>query len=218
MKTTVSFDIRYLKAAAMAVSTEETLYYLNGVLAEMRDSGQLRLVATDGHRMAIFAPDCESHQFETFKIIVPADVIAKIKINRRSEEQCALSIDTAENRFALSYDGVEYAFTPIDGTFPDYGRFVPQSCDGSIAQFNAGYVESFVKMQRLWGGRGHSANPGVGISHNGGGPALITFWEPDVKGFGVLMPMRGSAMDTPPYWYKEPESAMFHVVGGRVTL
>ena len=36
-----------------AASADETRYNLNGVYLEVLDSGKLRMVATDGHRLAL---------------------------------------------------------------------------------------------------------------------------------------------------------------------
>ena len=53
MENTVSFNPKWLKAAAMIAARRDIRYYLNGVLVEVFEK-EARLVATDGHRMVIF--------------------------------------------------------------------------------------------------------------------------------------------------------------------
>ena len=45
--------LEMIKKTAFAISTDETRYILNGVFFEPREGGKVRMVATDGHRLAL---------------------------------------------------------------------------------------------------------------------------------------------------------------------
>src|SRR5215471_9263617 len=45
--------LEMIRKTAFAISTDETRYILNGVFFEPREGGKVRMVATDGHRLAL---------------------------------------------------------------------------------------------------------------------------------------------------------------------
>ena len=189
----IKFDFRAFKAAALCVSSEQVRYYLNGVFAEYKN-GALILVATDGHRLIAVNPESNgpAPNGPEFGIIIPSDVIARIKISKYA----TLGDLVCEGgQWRLEYDGLKIGFNPIDGTFPDWRRIVPSETSGEAAQFNAAYLTDFGKASKLLGGDTRPV-----VSHNGEGPALISF-QADFEVFGVLMPFRASIIPTkPPAW------------------
>lgn len=189
----IQFDFRALKAAAFCVSSEETRFYLKGVFAEYKD-GNLLLVATDGRRLIAVHPDSNgpAPHGPAFEIIIPSDVIARIKLGRRDTMG---DLVCEAGQWALHYDGLKIGFTPIDGTFPDWRRIVPSETSGDTAQFNAAYLVDFAKASKMLGGDTRPV-----VAYNGEGPALIGF-QSDIDAFGVLMPFRASIVPTtPPAW------------------
>ena len=173
----MQINIRLLKAAALAASKEQTRYYLNGVAVQADAKGSY-LVATDGHRLLAFRQSTEAH--ESVAIIIPSDIIAGIKLNKHVE--IAELTRESETAWRLDYCGTSIIFAPADGTFSDWRRAVPETTDGTPAQFNPAYVGDMAKVMKALGASI------CGIAYNGQGPALVTFGEA-VDGFGVLMPM-----------------------------
>lgn len=120
-----------LRKVAWAVSTEETRYYLNGVCWSASAKGT-RLIATDGHRLAIcrYAGNEANANF--------TNIIPRKTINFLIKFLDGLDIDVHEivkgnNEDRLTLDflapGIEIRTKLIDGTFPDIDRVVPQRCD-----------------------------------------------------------------------------------------
>jgi DNA polymerase-3 subunit beta len=196
----VQFDFRALKAAALCASNEETRYYLKGVFVEFNDAGLLT-VATDGHRLLVARPhySVEMPNQPHFGIIIPLDVIARLKISRNQNYG---DLVCEAGAWRLAYDGLSIGFKPVDGTFPDWRRVVPREISGETAQFNPAYMVDFAKAAKAMGG---DARPTIG--YNGEGPALITL-QADIEAFGVLMPYRASIVaTTPPGWiYAKPKA------------
>lgn len=189
----IQFDFRALKAAAFCVSSEETRFYLKGVFAEYKN-GALILVATDGHRLIAVHPNSNgpAPNRPEFGIIIPSDVLARIKLGRRDTMG---DLVCEAGQWALHYDGLKIGFTPIEGTFPDWRRIVPSETSGEAAQFNAAYLNDFAKASKMLGGDTRPV-----LAHNGDGPGLVSFHS-DIDAFGVLMPFRASIVPTkPPAW------------------
>lgn len=179
----MQLNIRLLKAAALAAGKEQVRYYLAGVAVQADANGSY-LVATDGHRLLAFRQSEAAHEGDAISLIIPSDIIAGIKLNKNVE--IAELTRESDNAWRLDYCGTSIIFAPVDGTFPDWRRVVPETTDGTPAQFNPAYVGDMAKVMKALGASI------CGIAYNGQGPALITF-GPDVDGFGVLMPMRGKA-------------------------
>jgi len=135
MKATIQIKIANLKATNVFASKEETRYYLNGVLFEMKGS-ELNFVATDGHRLIKFSQKegkdfdfAEGTREETLKFIIPAQLIEKVKIGK-TLCWAHLTVEGTETldrppELTLVYDGASYSMRAIDGTFHDYERVIP---------------------------------------------------------------------------------------------
>ncbi len=117
---TFSFDIRAIKATAIAASNEETRYYLKGVCIEHTPDGPI-FVATDGHRLIATTHKWAIPRADYFAhVIIPLSLIKRIKINRKID-QATMTIEPKEKgAFAISiyYAGATYIENAIDGTFP----------------------------------------------------------------------------------------------------
>lgn len=114
-----------LEGVALAISTEETRYYLNGVYVHVSgDTGLLTFVATDGHRLSLVRRDCPNGADGMPGVIVPRKTVAEVtKICRGNPKEARLSVSAAKIRFEIG--DVTLVSKLIDGTFPEYGRVIP---------------------------------------------------------------------------------------------
>jgi DNA polymerase-3 subunit beta len=120
---------RMIERTMYAASTDETRYNLNGVYFEVLDDGaRLRMVATDGHRLAL--ADCPVGS-ETSGlasgVILPRKALAELK--RLVDEEDADEIELGfEGNSALVRKGeVTLAMRLVEGEFPNYRQVVPKS-------------------------------------------------------------------------------------------
>jgi DNA polymerase-3 subunit beta len=112
-----------------ATSIDETRYNLNGVYFEvLPDGGKIRMVATDGHRLAFVdrnvGPEVEGL---ASGVIVPRKGLAELK--RLVDEEDADEIELAfEGSNGLARKGdVLLVMRLIEGEFPNYRQVVPKS-------------------------------------------------------------------------------------------
>lgn len=118
-----------------AVSTEETRYYLNGVYMHAKNNGAtsvLRVVATDGHRLACVESPLPQGAENLNGVIIPRKTIGEIRklLDDTNVENVAISM--SDNKVRFSLEEVTLTSKLIDGTYPDYERVIPTENDKSL--------------------------------------------------------------------------------------
>lgn len=111
-----------------AASTEETRYYLNGLYIHPKDEGEtkvLRIVATDGHRLACVESPLPEGAAKMQGIILPRKTVAEIRklLDDTSAELIKIALSDSKVRFTM--EDITLASKLIDGTYPDYERVIP---------------------------------------------------------------------------------------------
>ena len=117
-----------------AMSSEETRYYLNGIYlhpAEAEDDPKLRIVATDGHRLARVELSLPEGAAGMPGVIVPRKTVGEIRklIDDGAEE---VSITLSETKIRVAIETTILTSKLIDGTFPDYDRVIPFANDKTL--------------------------------------------------------------------------------------
>ena len=118
-----------------AVSTEETRYYLNGIYIHAKQEGDtkvLRVVATDGHRLACVESPLPAGAEDISGVIIPRKTIGEIRklLDDNSAEN--VSIGLSENKIKFSFEDITLTSKLIDGTYPDYERVIPTNNDKNL--------------------------------------------------------------------------------------
>ena len=112
-----------IEATSFAMAHQDVRYYLNGMLFEI-STEHLRLVATDGHRLAMSELAVKGMEKER-QLILPRKGV--IELSRLlSEGSRDISMSLGQNQIRASMP--EYTFTSklVDGNFPDYRRVLPK--------------------------------------------------------------------------------------------
>jgi DNA polymerase-3 subunit beta len=206
----VTLSIRALRAVLVAVSTEETRYYLNGVNLEFTPDGVI-MAATDGHRMIVLRQPYGEHAATGAhaSVIVPRDLVAKLKIKLKTLDTTTLTIGD-DGRLTFEHAGESFGGSRIDGAFPDYRRVVPKDLDGKPAQYNPAYLADFAKArQELTGQKAdRDGKTSPIVRYNGGSPAVVDFaWDTGFEAFGIIMPLRTTDRTLYYSWASAPAAA-----------
>lgn len=109
---------------SFAVSAEESRPILNGVLWE-RTSTATRLVATNGHRLALVERPAEPSLGKAGSYIVPRKAIDQVPRLFASEDQLAIGLGS--NHLALRSDTTTVLTRLIEGPYPNYNEVIPKS-------------------------------------------------------------------------------------------
>ncbi|HEX6689933.1 MAG TPA: DNA polymerase III subunit beta [Burkholderiales bacterium] len=113
---------RLLGLVQYAMAQQDIRYYLNGLLMVVEEK-QLKLVATDGHRLA-FASLKLSADLPRQEVIVPRKTVLELsKLLADSDDEVQIEISPAQAAF--SFGTVELVSKLVDGKFPDYTRVIP---------------------------------------------------------------------------------------------
>lgn len=114
-----------IERTLFSVSTDETRYSLNGVYLEQGESGKVRMVATDGHRLAF-----EERAVGSFGlskgVILPRKGLAELKKLLEGSVDGTVALGFKENLGLVAKDNIELFMRLIDGDFPDYTKVIPK--------------------------------------------------------------------------------------------
>ena len=108
-----------------AVSPDEARYNLSGVFVESNAPGSARMVATDGHRLAMIERDVPGFKMETGAII-PRKGLAELQkiLDKESDAEVRLNL---EGQLAyLKRGATEISMRLVEGEFPDYRGVIPK--------------------------------------------------------------------------------------------
>jgi DNA polymerase-3 subunit beta len=114
-----------------AASADETRYNLNGVYLELLpETGKIRMVATDGHRLA-YVDRALGSDFEGLSdgVIIPRKGLGELKRLVDEEDADEVEIAFEGNSGLVRKHGVTLVMRLIEGEFPNYRQVIPQDAD-----------------------------------------------------------------------------------------
>src|SRR3954463_7726742 len=113
---------RLLGLVQYAMAQQDIRYYLNGLLMVVEDK-QLKLVATDGHRLAYASLKLPA-DLPRQEVIVPRKTVLELsKLLADTEDE--VNIEVSPSQAAFSFGSIELVSKLVDGKFPDYTRVIP---------------------------------------------------------------------------------------------
>jgi len=114
---------KQLTQVAYAMAAQDVRYYLNGLLM-VADGTELRMVATDGHRLALATTELAGDAPHT-EVILPRKTVLELA-RQLSDSDDPVSITLIGNQARFRFGPIELITKLIDGKFPDYDRVIPQ--------------------------------------------------------------------------------------------
>jgi len=117
-----------LGQTSFAVSHDETRYALNGVLFALAGKS-VRLVATDGHRLAM-ATRALGDIAKPATGIVPRKAISEVQRVLGAGEEVRIAI--TDNQFVLEMPNFVMTARLIEGQFPNYEAVIPKAHPGKL--------------------------------------------------------------------------------------
>jgi len=116
-----------LDACSFAMAQQDVRYYLNGMLFEVAGN-HLRVVATDGHRLAMQTLPLQNSLTQALQIIVPrkgATELSRLLADSNGE----VTVIFGSNHIRARMKDFMFTSKLIDGKFPDYNRVLPKGGD-----------------------------------------------------------------------------------------
>lgn len=106
-----------------AMAQQDVRYYLNGILMEISPN-QIKLVATDGHRLALSEYKTTASIPDTRQIIIPRKAVLELSRLLETNDSVAKVI-LSKNHIRIENGSLMFTSKLIDGKFPDYNRVIP---------------------------------------------------------------------------------------------
>ena len=120
-----------IEKTAFSMSTDESKYNLNGIFFKFlneNNNSSLRMVATDGHRLAMTEQKIEASSLPDLQkgVIFPRKGIMELrKIAEEGDENLLLGF--MDNNAVVKKEKTVMVMRLIDGEFPDYSRVIPKN-------------------------------------------------------------------------------------------
>ncbi|MDQ7781583.1 MAG: DNA polymerase III subunit beta [Desulfomonilaceae bacterium] len=150
-----------------AASTDDSRFNLNGILFEKEGEEHIKLVATDGHRLALIHGELGIRPVSN--VIVPRKGLAELKRLLESLKG-EISLGFEEKNLFVSTDRLMMTVRLIDGDFPDYRKVIPEPSDTIVRVPHSQFTHTLRRVAILTSDR----NKGVNIKVSSGKMELKT--------------------------------------------
>jgi DNA polymerase-3 subunit beta len=128
---------------AFAASTEESRPILNGVLWELR-ADRMRMVATNGHRLARMDVPASATGGGQADLIVPPKALDQIRRLFGGDEE--IEIGKSENHLGFRSTTTQVYTRLIEGPYPNYEQVIPRENDKSLTADKAALAAALRRM------------------------------------------------------------------------
>jgi DNA polymerase-3 subunit beta len=171
---------KLISHTSFAASTEESRPILNGVLWELRPD-RMRMVATNGHRLAKMELTIASTNAPSNDLIVPPKALDQIRRLFPAEEE--LEIARGDNHLGFRSPFTAVFTRLIEGPYPNYEQVIPKDNDKHAILDKAAFISALKRMSVVASDQTHR----IRLSFNAG-----------MLKFSVSTPDLGEAQDELP--------------------
>lgn len=165
-----------------AAHQEKTRYAMNGVLVHAKHD-MIRLVATDGKRLAMCERRLADPTSKEVNVVVPAKALSIIQRMIGDEGVVDFSIDGAHAH--LVAEGVSVTARLVEGSFPPYEDVIPKNHDKEIRVPKNGFAQC-VRRAALLGQKGVTLGVRLSFSNEG---LVMTSRVPEVGESRIEFPL-----------------------------
>lgn len=120
---------KMLSMTSFAISRDETRYVLNGVLFVIKPT-YIRIVATDGRRLAMVEEKNQSPKTHERKVIIPAKTITELV--KLLGDEGEVKICFGNNQVLFDMGNTKVVSRLIEGEFPNYEQVIPKEIKDKI--------------------------------------------------------------------------------------
>lgn len=137
-----------LNRVQYAMAQQDIRYYLNGLLF-LCEPGKIRVVATDGHRLALVGQQLQDGEsVQPQEVILPRkSVLELIKLLNDSDE--SVLIEFATNQVKFTFSDVVMITKIVEGKFPDFNKVIPANYQNSFTLERTTLLQSLQRASIL---------------------------------------------------------------------
>ncbi|MES9944891.1 MAG: DNA polymerase III subunit beta [Candidatus Thiodiazotropha sp.] len=138
---------RLIEKTQFAMAQQDVRYYLNGMLFEI-SKGDIRTVATDGHRLAMSQIKKSAPEEINQQIILPRKAVIELgRLLSNSEDEIKIEMSNSYIRVLL--ENAVFTSKLIDGRFPEYQRVMPTGSDKEVETDKTSLRQSLTRASIL---------------------------------------------------------------------
>ena len=156
-----------LSLVQYSMAQQDIRYYLNGLLLVVKGN-EMRMVATDGHRLA-YASETLGEQQQAIEVILPRKTVLELS-RQLADNDDGLEIVLSPTQALFRFGAIEFISKLIDGKFPDYERVIPQGHGNLIKLSRTGLLQSLLRAKILT----NEKTPGVRLVFTNGSLKIIS--------------------------------------------
>jgi DNA polymerase-3 subunit beta len=132
-----------IRQTAFAVSTEESRPILNGILWQFGER-DLRMVATNGHRLARIIVPTEPRDSARADLIVPPKALNQVERLFGAEDE--IEVARSENHLGFRSGGTQIFTRLIEGPYPNYEQVIPRDNDKAAIADRSQFTAALRRM------------------------------------------------------------------------
>lgn len=132
----------FIQMTSFAITQDQIRYTLSGAKFESRN-GKIRMVTTDGHRLALIEQDLTAEGTQKdFDILIPKKALMELAKLAKEKETCKFGEDSNLLYFQIGFRTL--IVRKLTGQFPNYEMVIPKS-DLIAAEFDANEMRAAIR-------------------------------------------------------------------------
>ncbi|MDH5511293.1 MAG: DNA polymerase III subunit beta [Nitrospinota bacterium] len=143
-----------IRKTQFAVSQDETRMTLNGALLEVSPT-KVRMVATDGHRLAFIEREGAFNVSDTEKSIIARKAIAELSKMLAEGEDETFKFHRHDNHIIFEKGSQVLAIRLIEGAYPNYDQVIPKEFTGEATLPVSEFVHGLRRVVTLADEKSH---------------------------------------------------------------
>jgi DNA polymerase-3 subunit beta len=144
-----------LRKTTFAITHDETRYVLNGIYFII-DQNKIRMVATDGHRLAIADGQAIGYRGEQKGVVIPHKILNELSRNLGEGEEVEVAI--TPNQIFFRMNNFTMTSRLIEGEFPNYEQIIPKEAGRKMRADTTKLLEAVRRAALFAEARGNAVN------------------------------------------------------------
>ena len=113
-----------LDKTVFCMANQDVRYYLNGLMLNVSNS-QLKLVASDGHRLSIYQDNLDQATGFEARIILPRKGVLELS-RLLDDPEAELKVEFSSNNIRIFIKNLIFSAKLVDSKYPDFGKVFQQ--------------------------------------------------------------------------------------------
>ncbi len=145
--------VQMIRRTVFAVSSDETRISLNGVYLKI-DKGEIRMVATDGHKLGKVLYRESFNLKEPAETIIPPQALTLIEKNTTDPDEW-VQVYLNKKMIIFEVNGTTIYSRPLEGPYPNYEKVIPNNNKKRALLEREPFIETLKRVSILSNSRTH---------------------------------------------------------------